>query len=69
MSILRILLSILGVLLVLIGFLWIGQGSGVFPYPASSFMINETQWIWWGLLTVAVGVIVFVVSRKVGAGR
>ena len=66
MSMLRILLSILGVLLVLIGLVWIGQGSGVFPYPASSFMINETQWIWWGLLTAAVGVIVFVVSRKVG---
>ena len=66
MSMLRILLSILGVLLVLIGLVWIGQGSGVFPYPASSFMMNETQWIWWGLLTAAVGVIVFVVSRKVG---
>lgn len=67
MSILRIILSILGVLMALIGLLWIGQGSGVFPYPASSFMINETQWIWWGLLTAAVGVIVFVISRRVGA--
>lgn len=67
MNILRIILSILGVLMMLVGLVWIGQGTGVFPYPASSFMINSKPWIWWGLLLAVAGVIVFVVSRKIGA--
>ena len=25
-----------------------GQGSGYFPYPASSFMISESRWIYYG---------------------
>ena len=33
-----------GVLVVLIGLLWIGQGTGIFPYPRSSFMIDDTAW-------------------------
>ena len=37
----RIVLSILGILAVLMGALWMGQGSGVFPYPAVSPMINH----------------------------
>jgi hypothetical protein len=66
MSILRILLSLLGVLMVLMGLVWIGQGSGVFPYPASSFMINQAPWIYYGIVLAVAGVIVFVVSRKIG---
>jgi hypothetical protein len=69
MSILRLLLSILGVLMILMGLVWIGQGSGVFPYPASSFMINQTPWIFYGIVLAVAGVIVFVVSRKLLAGR
>ncbi|CCM75283.1 hypothetical protein BN77_2447 [Rhizobium mesoamericanum STM3625] len=29
-------------LLILIGVVWMGQGSGYFPYPKESFMINQT---------------------------
>lgn len=66
MKIMRILLSALGVLMLLLGLVWIGQGSGYFPYPAASFMINQTPWIYWGLLLVAAGVIVFLIARKLG---
>ena len=37
------LLTIIGVILLLMGLVFIGQGSGYFPYPASSFMISQTQ--------------------------
>lgn len=32
----------LAIFAVVIGVIWIGQGTGVFPYPASSFMIDQT---------------------------
>nr|WP_250814209.1 hypothetical protein [Neorhizobium tomejilense] len=45
MTFLRLALTVIGVLMVVIGLIWIGQGTGAFPYPASSFMINQTPWI------------------------
>ena len=48
------------------GLVWIGQGSGVFPYPASSFMINQTPWIYYGIVLAVAGAIVLFVSRKMG---
>lgn len=66
MRAMRLLLSVLGVLMVALGLVWIGQGSGYFPYPAASFMINQAPWIYWGLLAVAAGVIVFFISRRLG---
>lgn len=62
--IMRIVLLVVGCLMVLMGLVWIGQGSGYFPYPAESFMINQTPWIYWGLLLAVVGLIVIVLSRK-----
>ncbi|MGE0006510.1 MAG: hypothetical protein AB7S92_13060 [Parvibaculaceae bacterium] len=62
--ILRIVLLIIGSLMVLMGLVWIGQGSGYFPYPAESFMIDQTPWIYWGLILAAAGLVVIVLSRK-----
>ena len=50
MGILRNSLLVAGVLATLLGLIWIGQGSGYFPYPASSFMINQSPWIWRGAI-------------------
>jgi polyferredoxin len=55
-------------LLILLGLLWMGQGSGYFPYPAESFMIDQTPWVYWGAIAAAAGVILFVVTRN-GRGR
>jgi hypothetical protein len=51
-------------LMILLGLVWMGQGSGYFPYPAESFMIDQTQWIYWGALTAALGIIVIAVTRN-----
>ncbi|MDQ1185537.1 MULTISPECIES: hypothetical protein [Agrobacterium] len=64
MQALRTILSILGVLIVLIGLIWIGQGSGYFPYPASSFMINQSPWMLRGALVALGGIILIVVARR-----
>jgi len=58
MKIIRIILSILGCLMVLLGLVWIGQGSGYFPYPAESFMVNQTAWIYWGIILAVAGLVV-----------
>ena len=62
----RIAALILGSLMVLLGLVWMGQGSGYFPYPAESFMINQTPWIYWGLILAVAGLAIILMSRKRG---
>ena len=60
----RTTLQIVGILAVLAGLVWAAQGSGIFPYPVSSFMINEARWITIGLVTAVVGAVVIVIARQ-----
>ncbi len=64
MPLTRKILLILGVLAAFTGLVWMGQGSGYFPYPKSSFMIDQRPWIWWGLLLAIVGIAAIVASRR-----
>ena len=57
-------LLIAGILLTLAGLVWAAQGSGYFPYPASSFMIDESKWIYIGLATAVAGVALIALSRR-----
>ena len=50
-------LLVTGFLALAIGLLWIGKGTGVIAWPASSFMISQIQWAGYGALLAAVGLI------------
>ena len=60
----RTLLTVAGVLLLLAGLVFMGQGSGYFPYPAESFMIRETRWVYYGAAIAVVGALVFVTAFR-----
>jgi len=60
----KITLLVLGLLAILIGLVWAGQGSGVFPYPASSLMIRQTQWVWYGGAVAVTGLLALLLSRR-----
>jgi hypothetical protein len=57
-------LLILGVIALLMGLLWIGQGTGYVHWPASSFMIDQRPWALRGAILAAVGLILVVWSRR-----
>ncbi len=63
---LRRILTLLGALAVLMGLVWIGQGSGYFPYPASSFMIDQSPWIAYGAGLAIVGIVLIALGRRLG---
>jgi hypothetical protein len=65
MKILKAILLVLSALATLAGLTWMGQGSGYFPYPASSFMIDQTPWIWRGAVVALLGVVGFVWLRRI----
>jgi hypothetical protein len=60
----RIAFTILGALIAIAGLIWAAQGAGWFPYPATSFMIDNSRWIWIGLGTAVVGVIVVILAQR-----
>jgi hypothetical protein len=60
----RTALRIVGVLAVLIGLVWIGQGTGYFPYPRSSFMIDQIRWAYYGGIIAVAGVIAIFAARR-----
>ncbi|MDO9062409.1 MAG: hypothetical protein Q7U92_25770 [Bradyrhizobium sp.] len=57
-------LLVIGLLAFATGLLWIGQGTGVIAWPASSFMIRQTQWAWYGSALAVLGVILIWRSRR-----
>ena len=54
---------ILGILATLVGLIWIGQGTGYFPYPASSFMISQKPWVYYGAGLAIIGLFMIGFSR------
>lgn len=57
-------LLILGLLALLMGLLWIGQGAGLVHWPASSFMIDQRPWMLWGAILAIIGAVLIFVSRN-----
>ena len=49
-------LTIVGVLALLMGLLWIGQGLGYIHWPASSFMLDQRPWALRGAILAVIGV-------------
>ena len=60
----RTALLVSGILALLIGLLWIGQGTGLVAWPQSSFMISQIQWAWYGAALAAVGLILIWRGRR-----
>ena len=53
----KALLMVLGILGLIGGLLFAGQGAGIIRWPQSSFMINSTEWILYGLALAGVGLV------------
>jgi uncharacterized membrane protein len=60
----KMVARILGVLMVLMGGLWIGQGLNIIKWPASSFMIGVPQWSWNGMFLALAGAVLVWWSRR-----
>jgi hypothetical protein len=58
----RTLLRIAGTLLVVLGFLFMAQGSGYLPWPRESFMVGAGEWVYYGGGIVVLGVLILFAS-------
>lgn len=60
----KTVLLIVGVLAVAMGLLWVGQGTGYVHWPASSFMISQIRWAYYGGALAVAGLIAIVIARR-----
>jgi hypothetical protein len=58
------LLTLIGLLLLAAGVLFMGQGSGYIPWPAESFMISQTRWVYYGGVIAIVGLVLAILGRR-----
>lgn len=66
MAIVRLLMLVIGTLAVLMGLLWIGQGTGYVRWPETSFMINESAWAIRGAVLAVGGALMILFGRRIG---
>ncbi len=59
----RTLFLTIGAFAIVIGLLWIGQGTGYVSWPQSSFMISQIQWAYYGAGLSLVGVLMMAFAR------
>ncbi|MEA1072136.1 hypothetical protein [Sphingomonas sp. LY160] len=60
----KTVLIIAGIAALLMGLLWIGQGTGVVDWPSSSFMIDQRPWALRGALLAGLGAFLIYRARR-----
>ncbi len=60
----RAVLTVVGIILLLSGLVFMGQGSRYFPYPAESFMVGAPQWIYYGGGIAIVGLVLLIIAWR-----
>ena len=60
----RPVLITVGVLMTLMGLLWIGQGLGYVHWPQSSFMLDQRPWADRGAALAVAGLLLILVARR-----
>jgi hypothetical protein len=58
------LLTFVCIILLLAGLVFMGQGSRYFPYPAESFMVGASQWIYYGGGIAVAGIVVLLIAWR-----
>ncbi len=59
----KTLLLIIGVVALVLGLIWVGQGMGYINWPASSFMILQIKWAYHGAGLAVIGLFISWFSR------
>jgi hypothetical protein len=65
----RILFTVVGLLILLLGLHWISEGTGILAYPHSPMMYLKPTWTYVGIGTTLVGAVLIWFARAMGGGK
>ena len=60
----KLVLLLIGIGALAAGLLFVGQGRGVIKWPASSFMIDDVKWVYYGAGIALAGLLLIVIARR-----
>jgi hypothetical protein len=60
----KALLMLVGIVVLAAGLFFMGQGAGLIRWPAESFMISATRWVYHGGGIAVVGILLIVIARR-----
>jgi hypothetical protein len=58
------LLTLIGIVALIAGLFFMGQGAGWIRWPAESFMVSATQWIYYGGSIAIAGLVLIGLARR-----
>jgi hypothetical protein len=56
-------LMLVGIVVLAAGLVFVGQGLGYIRWPASSFMISEIKWAYYGAGIAVVGILLIIIAH------
>ena len=56
-------LMLIGIVVLAAGLVFVGQGLGFIRWPASSFMISEIKWAYYGGGIAVVGILLIIIAH------
>jgi hypothetical protein len=59
-------LMLIGIVVLAAGLVFVGQGLGYIRWPASSFMISEIKWAYYGGGIAVVGILLIIIAHAYG---
>ncbi len=65
----KIILRVLGVLLILLGLHWFGQGTLLFPWPSNPAMDGHSEFAVYGIASALVGACLVWYARRSTSAR
>jgi len=63
-SVIRIVLTVMGVLMFVAGVFFALQGAGIIMWPADSFMLKSTEWVHRGIMLANFGLLQLYIVRR-----
>jgi hypothetical protein len=60
----KTLLLLVGLIVCAAGILFAGQGLGYINWPASSFMISQMKWVYYGGGIAVVGILLVIIALR-----
>jgi hypothetical protein len=56
-------LMLIGIIVLLAGLFFAAQGSGLIPWPAESFMVGASRWVYYGSGIAVLGLLIILAAR------
>jgi len=60
----KVVKLVLGIVVLMLGLHWIGQGTGLFIWPSNPAMDNQIRWAYYGVVAAVIGLALIWFSRR-----